>query len=888
MIAERPKQRHTDEICCAATHIDRTILRRNNTTLVAWMSAITVLKFGGTSVSTQNRWANIATIAEDRLRQGPVLIVVSALSGMTDRLKALAEAPGDQTMVGAIIDRHRRMADELAVPVNCLDAIWAEFEVARTALIAHPEPAQQAALLACGELLSSTLGAAFLNRAGLKTTWRDARHYLCSIDAEHDTAWARSLSAQCSPELNASIARRWSHETPLSITQGFIARNILGQTVLLGRGGSDTSASYFGALLGAARVEIWTDVPGMFSANPKLVPNARLLRELDYDEAQEIATTGAKVLHPRAINPVREARVPLLIKDTERPELAGTVIGPEAATQRLSVKAVSMRTGITLVSMESIGMWQQVGFLADVFERFKRHGLSVDLIGSAETNVTVSLDPSENLLDQRALTALCEDLAQVCRVKVIAPCVAITLVGRGMRAMMHRLSDVLAEIGERRVHLISQSSNNLNLTFVIDASDAEGIVERLHCQLVKAGLIGAPGDSVFGPAWNTLLGNQPSPRNAWWQSSGEMLLELAGSAPTYVYASSQLGAAIERVKSIGADRCFYALKANAHPDILRRIAAGGIGMECVSLAELDHVCTTLPKLEPERILFTPNFAPRAEYEAALARGVNVTIDSLYPLQQWPELFAGRSLLLRFDLGRGVGHHDKVKTGGGRSKFGLLIGEAVAARAAADAAGATVVGLHAHLGSGEIDPNHWRDVYAGLASLADHFPAVRVLDIGGGLGVPYASDDDELDIDRLRSTLAHVRTLFQPFEVWIEPGRYLVAEAGVLLTRVTQVRRKGDILQVGVDTGMHHLLRPALYDAWHAISNLSRADQPAATLCDIVGPICESSDVLGSDRWIANPIEGDVLLIANAGAYGAVMSSRYNQREPAREIFSDAL
>ena len=152
----------------------------------------------------------------------------------------------------------------------------------------------------------------------------------------------------------------------------------------------------------------------MFSANPRIVPSARLLSRLDYEEAQEIATTGAKVLHPRCLNPLREAQVPLAVRDTNRPELAGTEIGASVASAAPSVKAVSERRGITLISMESIGMWQQVGFLADVFERFKRHGLSIDLISSAETNVTVSLEPSENLVNSDVLSALAADLAEVC------------------------------------------------------------------------------------------------------------------------------------------------------------------------------------------------------------------------------------------------------------------------------------------------------------------------------------------------------------------------------------------------------------------------------------------------------------------------------------------
>ncbi|MEW5320379.1 MAG: hypothetical protein WDW38_011454 [Sanguina aurantia] len=217
--------------------------------------------------------------------------------------------------------------------------------------------------------------------------------------------------------------------------------------------------------------------------------------------AQEIATTGAKVLHPRCLSPLRLPQVPLLIKDTNRPELAGTRIGPELREEAASVKAISTRKGITLVSMESVGMWQQVGFLADVFNQFKQHGLSVDLIGSAETNVTVSLDPTENLLDSDVLAALATDLAKVCRVKVIAPCAAVTMVGRGMRSMLHRLNPVMAEFGQHRVHMISQSSNNLNLTFVVDENVVDGLLPQLHEQLVRAGAMRTDDADLFGPTW---------------------------------------------------------------------------------------------------------------------------------------------------------------------------------------------------------------------------------------------------------------------------------------------------------------------------------------------------------------------------------------------------
>src|SRR5690606_27041490 len=297
--------------------------------------------------------------------------------------------------------------------------------------------------------------------------------------------------------------------------QGFIARHDDGGTAVLGRGGSDTSAACFGALLAADCVEIWTDVPGMFSANPREVPDARLLTRLDYAEAQEICTTGAKVLHPRAIKPCRDAGVPMAILDTARPELPGTRIDGGADTVP-GVKAISRRDGVVLGAMATIGLGQQAGCLADTFACFRRHGLSVDLIGSSETNVTVSLDPSENLVSTDVLERLSADLARSCRLKVIAPCASITLVGRGMRSLLHKLSDVWATFGRERVHLIAQSSNDLNLTFVIDEADAEGLMQELHEELIASGAMPVREAEVFGPRWREIQGGlrrRPAP---WW------------------------------------------------------------------------------------------------------------------------------------------------------------------------------------------------------------------------------------------------------------------------------------------------------------------------------------------------------------------------------------
>ncbi|MBS0431617.1 MAG: bifunctional aspartate kinase/diaminopimelate decarboxylase, partial [Proteobacteria bacterium] len=738
----------------------------------------------------------------------------------------------------------------------------------------------QAQVQAHGELLSSSLGAAFLAANGLRTEWLDAREALLAREVPFLNERSRALSAQVDASHDPAFAASLAQRGEVFITQGFIARAADGHTVLLGRGGSDTSAAYFGALLRAARVEIWTDVAGMFSADPRQVPNARLLRRLDYEEAQEIATTGARVLHPRCLSPVRRARVPLLIKDTQRPHLQGTVIGPQLPEEAPSIKAISSRRGITLVSMETVGMWQQVGFLSDVFALFKAHGLSVDLIGSAETNVTVSLDPGENLLDSDAVAALAADLQKVCRVKVIAPCAAVTLVGRGIRSMLHKLSAVLAEFGQMRVHMISQSSNNLNLTFVIDEEALEGLLPRLHEQLIKAGALRTDDSALFGPSWRVLYGPAATAttRVPWWKGERERLLELATQAtPRYAYHLPTVRRRARALRALGAiDRVYYAIKANPHPAILRAIAQEGVGFECVSPGELDAVDAVAQGAALPR-LFTPNFAPRADYADAWQRGVPTTLDSLHPLQHWPELFANREIMLRVDLGRGLGHHDKVRTGGEGSKFGLPLDRLDAFLALAEKNRTRIVGLHAHLGSGILEAKHWAEVYGQLASLADKIGSVAFLNLGGGLGVPSHPDEAELDLAALDASLLEVRQSYPQYRLWMEPGRWLVADSGVLLARATQVKHKGALNYLGCDAGMHALIRPALYDAWHEIVNLSRLDGEPAILYQVVGPICESGDVLGCDRRLPETFEGDVLLIAQAGAYGEAMSSRYNLR-----------
>jgi diaminopimelate decarboxylase/aspartate kinase len=196
-------------------------------------------------------------------------------------------------------------------------------------------------------------------------------------------------------------------------------------------------------------------------------------------------------------------------------------------------------------------------------------------------------------------------------------------------------------------------------------------------------------------------------------------------------------------------------------------------------------------------------------------------------------------------------------------------------------------LHAHTGSGIFNVANWTETGELLAGLAARFPRVAVVDLGGGLGVPERADHGDVDLAALDRGVAGLREKFPHIAFWMEPGRFLVARAGVLVARVTQLKGKGDLRYVGIATGMNSLIRPALYGAHHEVVNLTRLDEPATQLVNVVGPICETADELATDRWLPPCQEGDVLLIDTCGAYGYVMASNYNRRAPARELIIES-
>ncbi|MGM0574283.1 MAG: aspartate kinase [Myxococcota bacterium] len=471
-----------------------------------------VLKFGGTSVSKPENWDLIASQLRERIEEGlrPV-VVCSALATVSDTLEGLlagAQMGRDpKEALDALRATHHKLGDALGIDTDAIIGPYLE-DLERLAKGAHmieQAPARlRARVMSAGELMSTRMGVAWLQEQGLSVAWCDAREIL---EAETPPAGAseanRYLSATCAWGPDEKLQRSLGDKAEqVLVTQGFIGSDDSGATVLLGRGGSDTSAAYLASRLGAARLEIWTDVPGMFTANPKHVDNPRLLRRLDYDEAQMLAARGAGVLHPRCIPPVRDEDIPLHIRCTTAPHLEGTVIKRLGEDEQdPAVKAVSSRSGLTLITLRWPARWQVVGLIADVTAVFKQHGVSIDMISTSPSHIALTLDPAATQLSEHELQTLSEELSEHGKIEVRTDVASVSLVGHGIRDMLHKLGPGMAPLEDANIHMVSQTASDLSLSFVVDSADEEPLLKRFHDALMAGGL----PEQTFGPGWKELM-----------------------------------------------------------------------------------------------------------------------------------------------------------------------------------------------------------------------------------------------------------------------------------------------------------------------------------------------------------------------------------------------
>jgi len=366
------------------------------------------------------------------------------------------------------------------------------------------------------------------------------------------------------------------------------------------------------------------------------------------------------------------------------------------------------------------------------------------------------------------------------------------------------------------------------------------------------------------------------------------MLEEFGS-PLYAYDAAIIRARCAELKEAFPDfTLYYACKANTNPSVVALIYKEGFGIECVSPGEIAVAHEAGVPIAD--IAYTCGSIHESELVEVVNLGIRMHLDSLTQVEQFGKHFPGRDISVRLNLGVGAGHHEHVITGGPDSKFGIDAANIDGLKALAEKYKLRITGLHQHIGSNILEVDTFIEAMDVLFEAASRIPELEHLDFGGGLGIPYNPGEARLDIAALGTAVSERVKRFteetgRTLKMSFEPGRYLVAESGTLYVTVVDIKDNSEKTFVGVDSGMGHLVRPAMYGSHHTIDNVSRPDAPQKKVT-IAGYYCESGDVLAKDRMLPMPEIGDILAIRNAGAYGYAMASDYNLRPRPAEVLLD--
>ncbi|MCA9541854.1 MAG: hypothetical protein KC620_23315, partial [Myxococcales bacterium] len=353
--------------------------------------------------------------------------------------------------------------------------------------------------------MSTRLAARWLSSTGLRVRWLDAREVLRARSPGGATGPSSHLSAECACAPSAEVQRRLADAAvEVTITQGFIARDAQGDTVLLGRGGSDTSASYLASMLEARRLEIWTDVPGLFTSDPRRAASARLVPRLTYDEAAVLGALGARILHPRCLAPVKAAGIPLHIRWTRHPEVEGTII--DGCPPSDGLRAVTSRDKLCLVIMRRPRRWQPIGFMAGVARCFERHLISMDLVSSSTSEIRATVDLAADPAAAERLPGVLRDLSIVCEPALHPDVMCVSIVGTAISSALEHISGCLRLFATPKVHLVSHAADDTHLSFVVDRDLGSALVTAVHDVLFSAG----DGGARLGDRWSALKARSAS------------------------------------------------------------------------------------------------------------------------------------------------------------------------------------------------------------------------------------------------------------------------------------------------------------------------------------------------------------------------------------------
>jgi aspartate kinase len=452
-----------------------------------------VMKFGGTSVADRAAIERLMAIVRAERQaeaqreggdaRGPI-VVVSALSGVTDRLLGLAAQAGAGDIDGArasVRDLHQRHVVVSEVVTDgtsrepLLKALADEFAdleriVSALGVLREVSPRWMDTIAAAGEILSSRLVAAALNAEGLPATWVDARQVLVT-SGDHQAAV---------PQFPETTAALMAHADPvlaarrIPVIGGFVGATRERVTTTLGRGGSDYSAAIVGACLDVSEIQIWTDVDGMLTSDPRIVKDPHLVPHISFAEASELAYFGAKVLHPATIQPAVAKNIPVRILNSRRPNALGTLITAERPFSHRPLTAVAAKKGVTVVDITSTRMLMAHGFLSRLFGVFERFKTPVDVVTTSEVSVSVTVD------DPRRLPDIVAELSGFAEVSCEEQMAIVCVVGDGLQGDPALAARVLTSVGDVPLRMVSQAAGRRNITFVIRERDVPTALSRLH------------------------------------------------------------------------------------------------------------------------------------------------------------------------------------------------------------------------------------------------------------------------------------------------------------------------------------------------------------------------------------------------------------------------
>jgi aspartate kinase len=445
-----------------------------------------VMKFGGTSVEDASAIKRLVSNVRTQLHRHPV-VVVSAMGRTTNRLLECARlaARGELNTALARLEpisaHHFNTGSELALPeeIDTLRvALSHRFDEICQVLKEINEageltPRLSDAISSNGELLSSLIVAAALRAEGISGVWIDVRPAMLT---NGDFTRAAVMFEAADPKLNEAF-RFAQTDGAVPVTQGFIGATSDGLTTTIGRGGSDYSASIIGAALGAEEIQIWTDVNGIMTTDPRIVPEAVKVKVISFAEASELAYFGAKVLHPSTLLPAMAKDIPVCVCNSRRPDIPGTAIVRKSPASRALIKAIAFKRGISVVNVASDRMLMAHGFLACLFDVFNKHETSVDMVATSEVSVSMTLD------DTRHLDRIIADLKEFGEVAVERDLALICLVGENLKFTPGVAARIFSSIEQVNVSMISHGASAINVSFIVSDNDIERAVKALHSEL---------------------------------------------------------------------------------------------------------------------------------------------------------------------------------------------------------------------------------------------------------------------------------------------------------------------------------------------------------------------------------------------------------------------